>query len=126
MLPLRTTGAGSCRQCPVACERVVYPAACLSSGCPRLYVHGEGDDTWIGCMEGVFRAEVNLARLRGMQRTAAGFGGLRAAREPLPMCHTEVERTFAHRPGGMCVNPDFLLSDALDDALVIIDEEEAA
>ena len=78
-------------------------------------------------MEGVFRPEVNLTRLRAMQRTAVGFGGLRAAREPLPMCHTEVQRTFAHRPGAMCVNPDFLLSGALDDeVMTVADAGEAA
>lgn len=118
MIPLRATGAGSCRQCPVSCERVVHPAGCLSAGCPRLYVHGRGDDAWMGCMEGVFRPEVNVSRLRVIQRTAPGFGGLRAVREPLPMCHVEVQRTFAHRPGARCVNPEFLLSGAMDGDVV--------
>ena len=42
----------------------------------------------------------------------AGFGGLRAAREPLPICRSAVERTFEHRGVGRCINPDFLLSGA--------------
>ena len=54
--------------------------------------------------------EVDLDGLRRLQRTAAGFGGLRAAREPLPICRAGIERTFAHRGAPACVNPDFLLS----------------
>ena len=93
--------AGSCRQCPVSCERVVYPAGCIESGCSRR--------TWMGCLEGVYRAEIDLDGFRRLQRTAAGFGALRATKEPLPMCRCDVERTFEHRSDGPCVNPDFLL-----------------
>lgn len=102
--------AGSCRLCPVSCERVVEPAGCLEAGCPRLYSHVRDGRTWVGCMEGVYDVEVDLDGLRRLQRTAAGFGGLRAAREPLPICRSGVERTFAHRGAPACVNPDFLLS----------------
>jgi hypothetical protein len=102
--------AGSCRRCPVSCERLVEPAGCVESGCPRLYSHERDGRTWVGCLEGVFGVEVDLDRLRRLQRTAAGFGALRATREPLPMCRSAVERTFEHRGSGPCVNPDFLLS----------------
>ena len=102
--------AGSCRLCPVSCERVVEPAGCLEAGCPRLYSHVRDGRTWVGCMEGVYDVEIDLDGLRRMQRTAAGFGALRAAREPLPICRSEVERTFEHRGSPACVNPDFLLS----------------
>lgn len=102
--------AGSCRLCPVSCERVVQPAGCLEAGCPRLYSHERQGRTWVGCLEGVFDVEIDLEGLRRLQRTRAGFGALRAAREPLPICRSAVERTFAHRADGACVNPDFLLS----------------
>lgn len=100
----------SCRGCPVSCERVVYPAGCLESGCSRLYLYEEQGRTWFGCVEGVFGAEVDLARFRALQATRTGFGALRAMREPLPVCRAGVERTFEHRADGPCVNPDFLLS----------------
>jgi hypothetical protein len=106
------TSAGSCRQCPISCERVVEPAGCIEAGCPRLYSHVREGRTWVGCMEGVYDVEIDLEGLRRMQRTKAGFGALRAAREPLPICRSEVERTFAHRGPAPCVNPDFLLSGA--------------
>ena len=64
----------------------------------------------MGCLEGIYRVEIDLDGFRRLQRTAAGFGALRAAREPLPMCRCDVERTFEHRCDGPCVNPDFLLS----------------
>lgn len=102
--------AGSCRLCPVSCERVVHPAGCLESGCSRLYSYEEDGRTWIGCLDGVYRAVIDLHRFRLLERTKGGFGALRAAREPLPMCRTDIERTFEHRADGPCVNPDFLLS----------------
>jgi hypothetical protein len=108
--PAEARAAGSCRLCAVSCERVVMPAGCLESGCSRLYSYEQDGRTWIGCVERVFAAEIDLHRFRLLERTRAGFGGLRTAREPLPICRTEVERTFEHRSDGPCVNPDFLLS----------------
>lgn len=110
--------AGSCRQCPIACERVVEPAGCIEAGCPRLYSHERDGRTWIGCAEGVYDVEIDLDGFVRLQRTKAGFGALRAAREPLPICRTGVEHTFAHRGAAHCVNPDFLLSGAEADYVV--------
>ena len=104
--------SGSCRQCPVSCERVVEPAGCMEADCPRLYSYEREGQTWIGCLEGVYEVEIELERFRTLQRTAAGFGGLRASKEPLPICRSQVERTFEHRVVASCVNPDFLLSGA--------------
>ena len=118
------TAAGSCRLCPVSCERVVEPAGCLEAACPRLYSHERDGRTWIGCMSGVFDVEIDLDGLRRLQRTKAGFGALRAAREPLPICRSEVERTFAHRGSPACVNPDFLLSGAGSTYTVITSRRE--
>ena len=104
--------AGSCRECPVSCERTVRPAGCLEAGCTRLYSYERDGRTWMGCMEGVYRVEIDLEGLRRLQRTAAGFGSLRASREPLAICSSAVERTFEHRSQAACVNPDFLLPGA--------------
>ena len=109
---LSSTGPGSCRQCAITCERVVYPAGCLRAGCARLYHRTAGGRTWMGCAAGVYAVQIDAELFARMQRTAAGFGALRVARPPLPVCDTEVQRTFAHRGGGPCVNPDFLLSGA--------------
>ena len=110
--PATASASGSCRRCAVSCERVVEPAGCIEAGCPRLYSYEREGRTWIGCLERVYDVEIELEGLRRLQRTAAGFGGLRASREPLPMCRAQVERTFEHRVASTCINPDFLLSGA--------------
>ena len=89
----------------MACERVVEPAGCIEAGCPRLYSYEREGHTWIGCLEGVYEVEIELEGLRRLQRTAAGFGGLRASREPLPICRSQVERTFEHRVVGQLHQP---------------------
>lgn len=111
-IPLaRESSAGSCRHCPVFCERLVYLAGCIESGCPRLYAYDERGRRYVGCLEKVFSPEVDLELFERAQESRGGFGGLRAHREPLPVCRTAIERTFAHRADGGCVNPDFLLSE---------------
>jgi hypothetical protein len=66
----------------------------------------------MGCLEGIYQVEIEIEGFRRLQRTAAGFGGLRASREPLPICRASVERTFEHRGETSCVNPDFVLTGA--------------
>ncbi|MEW6583414.1 MAG: hypothetical protein AB1416_11720, partial [Actinomycetota bacterium] len=101
------SAAGGCRMCAVSCERVVYPAGCIASGCLRCYSYLQGGRTYFGCVEGVFRVEIDRALFDELEAQRGGFGGLRAAREPLPVCRTAVDRTFEHRPHGDCVNPGF-------------------
>jgi hypothetical protein len=92
----------------VRCERVVYPSGCLESGCPRLYTYERDGRRVMGCLEKVFRVEIDVEGFRALQRTRAGFGALRVWREPLEPCRCAIERTFDHRPHGECVNPGFL------------------
>jgi hypothetical protein len=92
----------------VRCERVVYPSGCRESGCPRLYTYERDGRQVMGCLDKVFWAEIDLERFTALQRTRAGFGGLRVWRMPTPMCHIAVEQPFAHRPHGPCLNPEFL------------------
>ncbi len=106
--PYPDTGPGACGQCPVRCERVVYPSGCIQSGCPRLYSYVRDGREVMGCLDRVFWAEIDVERFRALQRTRAGFGGLRVWREPSAICRCAIERTFDHRPHGPCVNPDFL------------------
>jgi hypothetical protein len=94
----------------VFCEKVVYPAGCVESGCSRLYAYEEEGRTYIGCLEKVYAVEIDLELFRNAQRGKGGFGALRTVRDPLPCCRTEVETTFAHRAQGGCLNPDFLPS----------------
>ena len=107
-LPLRPQEELSCRRCEVHCDKVVYPSACVARACPFLYAYEEFGHTYIGCMQKVFDVEIDLDLLRAAESRREGFGAIRAARNPLPMCRTEVERCYEQRTSDLgCVNPEF-------------------
>ena len=108
--PSRPSPAGGCHECPVRCEKVVYPAGCIDAECPSSYSYEHRGRLYFGCVEKVFRVEIDRALFDEMQAQPGGFGGLRVVRDPFPICRSEVDRTFEHRMHGGCVNPDFLLS----------------
>jgi hypothetical protein len=107
-LPLRPQDAVDCRGCEVHCDKVVYPSACLDRSCPFVYAYDEHGHTFIGCMQKVYEAEIDLDMLRMAERRREGFGAVRAFRVPLPMCRSEIEPCYEHRAGELgCVNPEF-------------------
>jgi hypothetical protein len=107
-LPLRPQDEVLCRRCEVHCDKVVYPSACLSSGCPFAYAYEEHGHTFMGCMQKVYGVEIDLQMLQAAERTREGFGAVRAARRPLPMCHSQVDPCYEHRTGELgCINPEF-------------------
>jgi hypothetical protein len=107
-LPLRPQDETECRRCDVHCDKVVYPAACVSRACPFLYAYEEFGHTYIGCMQKVYAVEIDLDMLRAAESNRPGFGAIRAAGRPLPMCAVEVERCYESRSGELgCVNPEF-------------------
>jgi hypothetical protein len=75
-----------------------------------LYSYDDAGRTFIGCLEKVYRVEIDRALLMRFEGERGGFGALRVLRDPLPICQTLVEETFPHRAEGTCVNPDFLFS----------------
>jgi hypothetical protein len=107
-LPLRPQDETECRRCGVHCDKVVYPAACLDVACPFLYAYEELGHTYVGCMQNVYEVEIDLDVLRSAERAKAGFGAVRAARQPLPMCRAEISSCYEHRGSRLgCVNPEF-------------------
>ena len=107
-LPLRPQDEMECRRCGVHCDKVVYPGACVARGCPFVYSYEAWGHTYVGCMQKVFDVEIDLEMLRAAERRRAGFGAIRAVRQPLPMCAAEIERTYGSRSGDPgCVNPEF-------------------
>ena len=106
-LPLRPQDEVECRRCEVHCDKVVHPAACIAKACPFLYAYEGHGHTYIGCMQKVYAVEIDLDLLEAAE-THGGFGAVRAVRQPLPMCHTEVHSTYASRTNDLgCVNPEF-------------------
>jgi hypothetical protein len=107
-LPLRPQDEVECRRCEVHCDKVVYPSACLERACPFVYAYEEFGHTYMGCMQKVFSAEIDLDMLRAAERRASGFGAVKAHRNPLPMCRCEVEECYPHRADDVgCLNPEF-------------------
>jgi hypothetical protein len=107
-LPLRPQDEVECRRCAVHCDKVVYPSACLERSCPFVYAYEEHGHTYMGCMQKVFGVEIDLGMLRAAEAHRDGFGAVKAVKNPLPMCHAEVELCYEHRRSALgCVNPEF-------------------
>ena len=67
----------------------------------------------MGCLQKVFDAEIDVEIFQHAERTRAGYGGVKAKREPLPMCPFSVERSYEGNGAAFdCVNPRFF--DAAD------------
>jgi hypothetical protein len=107
-LTLRPQDEVLCRQCDVHCEKVVYPSACLERSCPFAYAYEEHGHRFMGCMQKIFTAEIDVQMMGEIERRRDGFGAVRAMRRPLPMCRSEVDPCYENRSGELgCVNPEF-------------------
>jgi hypothetical protein len=107
-LPLRPQDETECRRCGVYCDKVVYPAACIDRACPFVYAYEEWGRTYVGCMQKVYDVEIDLSILIEAQGRKGGFGAVRAKRQPLPMCRSDVVRCYENREDELgCVNPEF-------------------
>lgn len=86
------TQAGECRQCRSFCDRMVEPRGCIELGCRFLYSYVDrlSGEQYVGCMQEVFGAEVELAAVLEQ----GGFGGVKMTGEPLPHCQFSVERAY--------------------------------
>lgn len=97
-----------CRSCGVVCQKVVYPSDCLSRSCPFLYAHDQFGRTYVGCTQKVFASELDLDVLRRASRSRNGFGAVLAARQPLAICPSGIERAYEDRQDPLgCINPEF-------------------
>jgi hypothetical protein len=108
--PFETFEASECRQCCTFCDRVVMPSGCIDSNCPYLYLYDDEDTgaRYMGCMNKVFRVEIDTAVFHEAQRTRQGFGGVKMTGMPLAQCRTSVERAYDGAGAPFeCVNPGF-------------------
>jgi hypothetical protein len=99
-----------CRQCCSFCDRVVHPAGCIAASCPYLYLYDDEDtgSRFMGCLQKVFRVEIDEGLFREAERTRHGYGGVKMTGEPLAQCVVGVERAYAGRGEPFsCVNPGF-------------------
>jgi hypothetical protein len=106
----RTSIEAECRQCCSFCDRLVEPSGCLESGCRYLYLYDDEDSgaRYMGCLNKVFKVEIDMELFRQAQRTRHGFGGVKLAGTPLPQCRISVERAYQGAGDAFdCVNPGF-------------------
>jgi hypothetical protein len=106
----RTEIETECRQCCSFCDRLVEPSGCIASGCRNLYLYDDErtGTRYMGCLEKVFKVEIDTELFRQAQRTRHGYGGVKLTGAPLPQCRVSVERAY-HGGGAAfdCVNPGF-------------------
>ena len=99
-----------CRECCSFCDRVLLPSGCLDSNCPYLYLYDDEvtGRRFMGCLNKVFKVEIDLELFRDTERTRHGFGGVKLTGTPIARCRTAVERAY-HGGGDAfdCVNPMF-------------------
>ena len=106
----KTTQQTECRQCCAFCDKTIEPRGCIEMNCPFLYTYEDGASgrSYMGCLQKVFGVEIDVDLFRKAERTRAGFGGIKAVREPLPMCPFSVERSYEGTGAAFdCVNPRF-------------------
>ncbi len=104
--------AGECRRCSSFCDKLVEPRGCVEMGCRYLYSYVDmlTGAQFVGCMQKVFNAEVDLESVL----MPGGFGGIKMTGDPLPQCQFSVERAFEGEGRAYgCVNPRFF--DCTDD-----------
>jgi hypothetical protein len=109
-IPAQTPVQSECRECCSFCDRVVRPSGCVAAGCRYLYFYDEerSGRRYMGCLNKVFKVEIDFELFQEAQRTRQGYGGVKLSAEPLPVCDVAVERAYqGHGEAFECVNPDF-------------------
>jgi hypothetical protein len=102
--------AHECRQCCSFCDRLVHPSGCFAARCRYLYLYDDEQTgrRYMGCLQKVFRGEIDVELFEDAERTRHGFGGMKLTGEPLPQCKTTVERAYDGAGQAFdCVNPSF-------------------
>ncbi len=116
----QTSIDNECRQCCSFCDRLVHPSGCLEAGCKYLYLYDDevGGSRYMGCLQKVFGAEIDLELFERAERTRHGFGGVKMTGAPLPQCRVSVERAYhGDSPAFECVNPGFFAPPRREEAV---------
>src|SRR2546429_9896874 len=93
-LPLRPQDEIECRRCDVHCDKVVYPAACLSRSCPFVYAYEDHGHTYIGCIQKVYAVEIDLQIPEAAEASWPRSGTVRATCAARPPCRPQVEPCY--------------------------------
>jgi hypothetical protein len=116
-LPIDLSELHECRGCCSFCDRVVHPSGCIESGCAFLYLYDDEETgrRFMGCMNKVFRAEIDTEIFEAAQRTRHAYGGVKMTGLPLPQCKSSVEKAYhGHGDAFDCHNPEFFAEPLTD------------
>lgn len=105
----REAQRSECRECCSFCDRVVHPSGCIAKGCRFLYAYDdENGRRFMGCMNKVFSAEIDIELFEEAERTRHGFGGVKLTGNPIEPCRVSVERAYdGFGEAFECSNPRF-------------------
>ncbi len=99
-----------CRECCSFCDRILHPSGCIQSGCRFLYSYDD-DSTgrrFMGCLNKIFKVEIDVGVFEEAQRTRHGYGGVKLTGTPIPQCRVSVESAYGGDGEAFrCVNPGF-------------------
>lgn len=79
-------------------------------GCRYLYTYEDArtGGRFMGCLNKVFNAEIDLDMFILAERVGGGFGGIKMTGSPLPQCQFSVEKAYeGDGPAYECVNRRF-------------------
>jgi hypothetical protein len=99
-----------CRQCCSFCDRLVHPAGCVEAGCKYLYLYDDEESgaRYMGCLNKVYKVEIDVALFEEAERTRHGYGGVKMTGTPIAECRSSVERAYHGDSEAFdCVNPGF-------------------
>ena len=117
-LTIDLTELHECRSCCSFCDRVVHPAGCIATNCQFLYLYDDEQTgrRFMGCMNKVFRGEIDVELFEQAEHTRQGFGGVKMSGLPLPQCRSSVERAYdGYSEAFQCKNPQFFTKPSLED-----------
>ena len=90
----------------------------MASGCRFLYLYDDEETgrRFMGCMNKVFRGEIDVELFEAAERTRHGYGGVKMTGVPLQQCRSSVERAYdGYTEAFECVNPDFFRKPVRED-----------
>ena len=89
---------------------MLHPSGCVASGCQYLYLYDDelSGRRFMGCLNKVFRGEIDVDLFEAAERTRHGFGGVKMTGVPIAQCRSTVDRAYdGFSEAFECVNPRF-------------------
>lgn len=83
----------------------------MAAGCRYLYLYDDESSgrRYMGCLNKVFRVEIDVELFEAAERTRLGYGAVKLTGTPIGPCDVSVEIAYqGDSEAFACVNPGFL------------------